>query len=102
MGYPTGGMTAQLQQWTSQRLTIGAEIFLHRFFVLRHRDLADRGFQYVSIEWYEGILQACHKRQDETWHGLYASMYTAAMDTQFDACPRYPWTFQHPNRTTIQ
>jgi hypothetical protein len=42
--------------------------------------LADWGFQYVPIEWYEGTLQAYNKLYYETWHGLYASMYTAAMD----------------------
>lgn len=43
--------------------------------------LADRGFQYVPIEWYEGTLEAYNKLYYETWHGLYASMYTAAIDT---------------------
>ncbi len=43
--------------------------------------LADRGFQYVPIEWYDGTLQPQNKLYYETWHGLYASMYTAAIDT---------------------
>jgi hypothetical protein len=43
--------------------------------------LADRGFQYVPLEWYDGTLQPYHKLYYETWHGLYASMYTAAIDT---------------------
>ncbi|RMG59194.1 MAG: hypothetical protein D6722_22640 [Bacteroidetes bacterium] len=43
--------------------------------------LADRGFQYVPIEWYDGTLQASNKLYYETWHGLYASMYTASIDT---------------------
>jgi len=43
--------------------------------------LIDRGFQYVPIEWYDGTLQPHNKLYYETWHGLYASMYTAAIDT---------------------
>lgn len=43
--------------------------------------LADRGFQYVPLEWYDGTLQPYNKLYYETWHGLYASMYTAAIDT---------------------
>lgn len=43
--------------------------------------LADRGFQYVPLAWYEDTINPYNHLVYETWHGLYATMYSAAIDT---------------------
>lgn len=43
--------------------------------------LAERGFQFTRLDWYDGQIYPYNQLKYETWYGLYGSMYSGAVDT---------------------